>query len=56
MHRIGQIWEQVVSMDNLFEAFRKARKGKRRRSDVAQFSLDLEQELCILQGELATGD
>ena len=42
-------------MDNLFEAFRKARKGKRRRPDVAQFSLDLEQELCALQGELAGG-
>ena len=43
-------------MDNLSEAFRKARKGKRRRPDVAQFGLDLEQELCILQGELAAGE
>ena len=45
MRRIGRIWEQVVSMDNLSEAFRKARKGKRRRPDVAQFSLDLERNL-----------
>ena len=43
-------------MDNLFEAFRKARKGKRRRPDVARFGLDLEQELYALQGELAAGD
>lgn len=56
MHRIGRIWEQVVSMDNLSEAFRKARKGKRRRPDVARFSLDLERNLLALQRELAAGD
>ena len=45
MHRIGHIWEQVVSLDNLYTAYCKARKGKRRRPDVARFSLDLQQEL-----------
>ena len=43
-------------MDNLSEAFRKARKGKRRRPDVARFSLDLERNLLALQRELAAGD
>ena len=56
MHRIGRLWEQVVTMDNLFTAFCKARKGKRRRPDVARFSLDLEQALCTLQRELASGE
>ena len=52
MHRIGHIWEQVVSLDNLYTAYCKARKGKRRRPDVARFSLDLEQNLLTLQQEL----
>ena len=42
-------------MDNLYTAYCKARKGKRRRPDVAQFSLDLEQNLSVLQQELIAG-
>ena len=55
MHRIGGIWDQVVALDNLYAAYCKARKGKRRRPDVARFGLDLEQNLCALQQELAAG-
>ena len=55
MHRIGHIWEQVVSLDNLYTAYCKARKGKRRRPDVARFALELEQNLSVLQQELITG-
>ena len=55
MHRIGRVWEQVVSLDNLYAAYGKARKGKRRRPDVAEFSLNLEQNLSVLQQELVTG-
>ena len=55
MHRIGRIREQVVTMDNLYSAYCKARKGKRRRPDVAHFSLELEQNLLVLQQELITG-
>ena len=55
MKRIGRIWDKVVAMDNLYAAFCKARKGKRRRPDVARFSLDLEQALCGLQRELVSG-
>ena len=55
MHRIGHIWEQVVSLDNLYTAYCKARKGKRRRPDVARFSLGLERHLLVLQQELVTG-
>lgn len=55
MKRIGRIWDRVVAMDNLYAAFCKARKGKRRRPDVARFGLDLEQGLCELQRELVSG-
>ena len=55
MKRIGGIWARVVALENLFEAFCKARKGKRRRADVARFSLNLEQALCDLQQKLVSG-
>ena len=56
MHRIGGIRDQVVDMDNLYTAYCKARRGKRRRPDVAQFSLDLEPQLLALQRELVAGE
>ncbi|MDE0283616.1 MAG: reverse transcriptase/maturase family protein [Gammaproteobacteria bacterium] len=55
MRRIGGVWGQVVAMDNLHTAYGKARQGKRRRPDVAQFSLDLESNLLTLQRELVAG-
>ena len=56
MRRIGCVWAQIVTLDNLYVAYCKARKGKRRRPDVARFSLDLEQALCTLRRELVAGD
>ena len=55
MHRIGNVWNEVVPMDNLYTAYCKARKGKRRRPDVARFALELEQNLSVLQRELVAG-
>ena len=55
MNRIGNIWDEVVSLDNLHTAYCKARQGKRRRPDVTRFSLDLEQNLSVLQRELVAG-
>ena len=52
MKRLGALWPQVVSFDNLLAAYRKARRGKRRCADVARFALNLEQELLRLQREL----
>jgi len=56
MKRLGGLWPQVVAFDNLLLAFRKARRGKRRRPPVAAFELNLEKELLTLQRELAAGD
>jgi retron-type reverse transcriptase len=52
MRRIGGIWPDVVSFENLLLAYRKARRGKGRSPDVARFALDLEKELLRLQREL----
>ena len=52
MKRFGYLWEQIVSFNNLLLAYRKARKGKRSREEVALFGLNLEKELFQLQDEL----
>jgi hypothetical protein len=44
--------DQVVGFDNLFQAFRSARRGKRSRPDVAEFEYRLEENLLQLQEEL----
>ncbi len=52
MKRIGNLWDEIVSFDNLLLAYRKACRGKRSRNDVAMFGLNLEQELFQLQDSL----
>lgn len=56
MKRLGGLWPRVISFDNLLLAFRKARRGKRRRPSVAGFELNLEKELLDLQRELTSGE
>jgi hypothetical protein len=53
MRRIGGLWEQVVSFENLLRAAEAASAGKRRRPDVARFVLDLETELVRLRTDEA---
>ena len=45
----------MTSFENLYEAFRRARKGKRTRPDVAAFEFDLERNLLDFQRELLDG-
>ena len=47
--------ERVASFDNLWLAWRKASKGKRRRADVAAFGLRAESHLIELSRELLSG-
>jgi len=55
MRRLGGLWSTVTAFDNLWLAWRKARRGKTRRGEVATFELDLETELLRLQDALCTG-
>ncbi|MDH5776282.1 MAG: reverse transcriptase/maturase family protein [Nitrospirota bacterium] len=55
MKRINGIWTQLVSFENLLRAYRTAKLGKRGRSAVAEFGLNLERELLVLQRELMDG-
>jgi RNA-directed DNA polymerase len=52
MKRLGRIWPELISFDNLLRAYQKARKGKQSTPSVADFSLNLEGELLRLQQEL----
>ncbi len=42
MKTYRNLYAQIISFENLYLAFRKARKGKRSRPEVAAFELDLE--------------
>ena len=44
MKRLGGVWQQLVSFENLLLAYRKARRGKSRRPSVAGFECNLETE------------
>jgi len=49
---MSQLYEQICSFENLFEAFHRARRGKRHQESVARFERNLELELFQLQDEL----
>ena len=53
MKTYKNLYSQVWAWDNLYCAYRKARKGKRARASVAAFEWDLEGNLVRLQDELA---
>jgi retron-type reverse transcriptase len=55
MKRLDGLWPQVVAFDNLWRAWRKARRGKSRSHQAVRFELDLEHNLLTLQGELQSG-
>ncbi|MFQ5614608.1 MAG: reverse transcriptase domain-containing protein [Anaerolineae bacterium] len=52
MKTYKNLYPRLCAFDNLFHAFRKARRGKRGRPDVAAFEHNLELELPRLQDEL----
>lgn len=52
MKRLSGLWEEVIAFENLLLAYRKARRGKRNRHEVASFDLELEKELFFIQNAL----
>lgn len=55
MKRLNDLWPQLISFDNLWQAWRQARRGKSRSAGAVAFELNLERELLALQRELADG-
>lgn len=56
MKRLDGLWPQVIAFDNLWLAWRKARRGKSRSAGAVAFEWDLERNLLTLQQALASGD
>lgn len=54
MKRYGQLWEKLISWDNLVLAAKKAHRGKRCKGCVRRFEFNLESELLQLQDELTS--
>lgn len=49
------MFEDIISRENLYESFLKARKGKRKKSDVIKAHADIERLVCQLHDELKAG-
>lgn len=50
-----ELYAQICAFENLFLAYRKARRGKRGKPAVAEFELNQEEELLNLRDELRLG-
>ena len=55
MKHLQNLWPQLIAFENLWEAWRNARRGKSRSPGAVLFELNLESELLTLQRELADG-
>jgi len=52
MKTYNKLYEKLYSKDNLISAFKKARKGKRKKDYVINFESDLDKNIRLLQKEL----
>ncbi|MGG3958432.1 reverse transcriptase domain-containing protein [Bhargavaea massiliensis] len=52
MKRLGNLYEQIIDYENLWKAYLNARKNKRFRGDVLEFTHNVEENLIQLQNEL----
>ncbi len=55
MKRLGGIWEEIISMDNLRHAFRKASRGRHHLSSVRRVEKNLDNYLSRLHNSLSEG-
>lgn len=54
MKRYGNLWPKIITFENLYNAHRKAQRGKRYRPAVLEFNHNLGSNLLQLQRELET--
>ncbi|MGK7940170.1 MAG: reverse transcriptase domain-containing protein [Crocosphaera sp.] len=52
MKRYGNLWQTIITFENLYLAAKKAQKGKRYRDNVLDFNYNLATELFTIQQEL----
>ncbi|MBT4552707.1 hypothetical protein HOC37_07010 [bacterium] len=51
----ASIFDEIVSVENLFKAWYKFRAGKTKREDVQFFARNLEQNIFALRRDLISG-
>lgn len=56
MKRTGYLIERIADLDNLYEAYHKACRGKRFHSDVMDFGRSLNANLSKMRKDILTGD
>jgi len=56
MKRHGNLWDKIVDPENLYLAYRKARKGKAWQRGILEFEKDVEGNLLRLQKMLCKGE
>ena len=53
--KIGHIFEEIISLENLFVAWQEFKRGKEKKHDVQVFSLNVEDYLFALHADLKSG-
>ena len=54
MKRYGNLWPQIITFENLYQASRQAQYSKRYSPNILEFNYNLEENLIQLQTELQT--
>ena len=56
MKRVGYLTERIASLDNLYEAFRKACRGKQCKKEVLAFRSDFDRNIFMLRQQILSGN
>ncbi len=56
MKRAGNLIEKIAEIDNLFDAYYKARRGKQHKYSVQQYAQYIEENLISLRHQILSGD
>lgn len=55
MKRVGYLKDRIVSLENLYEAYRKARKGKHEKMEVRKFEENFDDNIREIRKQLTDG-
>lgn len=55
MKRKGHLMEQILSLDNLYLAYQKACRGKKRKQEVLRFAANFDDNIARMRKEMADG-
>lgn len=56
MKRVGYLIDKIADMDNLYDAFRKASRGKQGKEEVRRYGECLDENVSLLRQQILSGD